>query len=82
MFFILNLKKNLQVTPEYLGKKISIHLLALLKRAVEGSFNSRYGYLVKVLTVDKYGEGKVQEWKRRCAFSSVIQSFSLHAIQR
>lgn len=61
MFFILNLKKNLSVTPEYLGKKISAHLLALLKRAVEGSFNSRYGYLVKVLTVDKYGEGKVQD---------------------
>ena len=61
MFFILNLKKNLQVTPEFLGKKISIHLLNLLKRAVEGSFNSRYGYLVKVLTVDKYGEGKVQD---------------------
>jgi DNA-directed RNA polymerase II subunit RPB7 len=61
MFFILNLKKNLQVTPEYLGKKLSTHLLALLKRAVEGSFNNRFGYLVKVLTVDKYGEGKVQD---------------------
>jgi DNA-directed RNA polymerase II subunit RPB7 len=61
MFFILNLKKNLLVTPEYLGKKLSAQLLNLLKRAVEGSFNSRYGYLVKVLTVDKYGEGKVQD---------------------
>jgi DNA-directed RNA polymerase II subunit RPB7 len=61
MFFILNLKKNLNVTPEFLGKKISAHLHALLKRAVEGSFNSRYGYLVKVLTADNIGEGKVQD---------------------
>lgn len=61
MFFILNLKKNLLVTPEYLGKKLSTQLLNLLKRAVEGSFNPRHGYLVKVLTVDKYGEGKVQD---------------------
>jgi len=61
MFFVLSLKKNLLVTPEFLGQKLSTHLHNLLKKAVEGSFSTKYGYIVKVLTIDKAGAGKVQD---------------------
>lgn len=61
MFFILNLKKNLKLTPEYLGKRINKHLANLLNNAVEGSFDTKFGYIVKVLKHEKIGEGKVQD---------------------
>lgn len=61
MFFILNLDKNLLVTPPYLGRNLDNHLLEILQHSVEGAFNERYGYILKVINVTKIGEGKVQD---------------------
>mmetsp|Transcript_23549 Transcript_23549/g.41749 ORF Transcript_23549/g.41749 Transcript_23549/m.41749 type:complete len:174 (-) Transcript_23549:58-579(-) len=61
MFFLLSLKKNLLVTPDMLGPKLFKHLKKVLKRSVEGTCSSRYGYIINVLIVDGYGEGKIKD---------------------
>ena len=61
MFFVMNLVKNLLITPDKLGPNLSNHIRELLKRTVEGSCNSRYGSIIAVLMIDAIGEGMVQD---------------------
>ena len=61
MFFVLELMKNLLVTPPFLGKNLETHLFDILQASVEGNFNERFGYILKVTDIKNVGEGRVKD---------------------
>mmetsp|Transcript_2935 Transcript_2935/g.10622 ORF Transcript_2935/g.10622 Transcript_2935/m.10622 type:complete len:179 (-) Transcript_2935:610-1146(-) len=61
MFFHLPLKKKVSVHPRFLGPNLQKHLKAKILEEVEGSCNSRYGYIVAVTEVKSIGTGFISE---------------------
>lgn len=60
MFYLLVLKKDLDVTPRYFGKQLKDHIIEKLIAEVEGTCHAKYGYVVAMLKMQSCGVGKIR----------------------
>eukprot|EP00894_Picocystis_sp_ML_P001549 jgi/Pico_ML_1/52066/g2834.t1 len=61
MFFLLELKKNVQLSPRFFGPKMVSTIQDKLIAEVEGTCSGRYGYIIGVLGKPGVGKGFVVE---------------------
>lgn len=61
MFYRLTLRKELEISPRFFGKKLYEEIDRSLRQEVEGSCDGDHGYIVAVTQVEEYGKGKIQE---------------------
>ncbi|GFH09578.1 uncharacterized protein HaLaN_04753, partial [Haematococcus lacustris] len=61
MFYILKLVKKLDIHPRSFGKNLREVIHEKLVQEVEGTCNSKYGYVIAVTKVDSIGEGLIRQ---------------------
>lgn len=61
MFYRLTLKKELEISPRFFGKKLYEEIDRSLRQEVEGSCDGDHGYIVAVSQVEEYGRGLIEE---------------------
>jgi DNA-directed RNA polymerase II subunit RPB7 len=61
MFYELTLKKELEISPRFFGKKLYEEIERSLRHEVEGSCDGDHGYIVAVTAVEDFGKGRIQE---------------------
>lgn len=61
MFYLVELKKDLDLHPRFFGKQIDDTITNKLITEVEGTCNGKYGYVVSVAHVLRIGEGLIRQ---------------------
>lgn len=61
MFYILDLARELDIPPRFLGPRLREEIEKRLRQEVEGACNGQHGFVLAVLQVTSLGKGMIRE---------------------
>ena len=68
MFYQLELTKELDVPPRYLGPKLNAEIDRRLRQEVEGFCSGQHGFVIAVVNLLEVGKGLIREGVGSCVF--------------
>jgi DNA-directed RNA polymerase II subunit RPB7 len=61
MFYLLDLTRELDIPPKFLGPRLREEIQRRLKQEVEGACNGQHGFLLAVVNITSWGKGMIRE---------------------